>query len=783
MRRLILLLTLTLFVAGCAVYTRHQLDQLYGEADPARFDRPRAAEASPVDWQAVKSVFDSRCVVCHGCYDAPCQLQLGSFEGIARGASKSLVYDAVRRRAAAPTRLFVDAHSNAAWRTKGFHPVLNEREPSAAANLEGGVMARLLRLKGAHEYPTSGPLPGARYDFGLDRKQSCPTAEEFDRFAEDHPHWGMPYGLPPLVDKEQRTLLRWLEAGAPAPASVPLSQAHSERIARWEAFLNGSTLKSRLMSRYIFEHWFLAHFHFDDLPAGDFFELVRSKTPPGEAIDLIATRRPFDDPGVPRVYYRLRPVQGTLVAKTHMPYALNDARMARIKAWFIDAPYAVSELPSYEPKVAANPFVAFRQLPVRSRYRLMLDEAHFTITGFIKGPVCRGQVALDVITDHFWIGFIHPDREDTDMNSAFLATALEEVQLPIEQQSDARLLKWQKYAQQQTDFLRAKSEWMNKAFGGQKRTDLSLLWDGDGANPNAALTVFRHFDSASVVQGLVGEQPQSALLIGYPLLERIHYLLVAGFDVYGNTAHQLEARLYMDFLRMEGELNVLALLPANARNAVRDRWYRGASEDTKAYLNGSKAYFAQETGIAYKTGQPWPELQGLWKGRLAPVLGERYALGGSRLGQPHLDVLRRLASLKGRAVSLLPEVTFLSVRDAQGRDHQFTLLRNSAHSNISELFGEEDRRLPDEDTLTVVNGFLGAYPNAFYLVQADRLPDLLGAVEQLKSEADYATLASRFAIRRTDARFWSHSDALHAAYRRSSPVEAGLFDYNRYENR
>ena len=99
---------------------------------------------------------------------------------------------------------------------------------------------------------------------------------------------------------------------------------------------------------------------------------------------------------------------------------------------------------------------------------------------------------------------------------------------------------------------------------------MDLLWDGDGRNPNAALTVMRHFDSASVVQGLLGERPQTVMLIGYPLLERIHYLLVAGFDVYGNVGHQLTTRLYMDFLRTEGEMNFFAFLPlADAAGGAR----------------------------------------------------------------------------------------------------------------------------------------------------------------------------------------------------------------------
>ncbi len=81
-------------------------------------------------------------------------------------------------------------------------------------------------------------------------------------------------------------------------------------------------------------------------------------------IELIATRRPYDDPGVERVYYRFRRVTETALTKTHMPYALNPARMARFKAWFFDAPYEVKALPSYAPEVASNPFVAFEQLPV-----------------------------------------------------------------------------------------------------------------------------------------------------------------------------------------------------------------------------------------------------------------------------------------------------------------------------------------------------------------------------------------------------------------------------------
>ena len=68
--------------------------------------------------EEVRPILESRCVVCHGCYDAPCQLKLTSPEGIHRGANKKKVYNATRLTADEPTRLFVDAMTTQEWRRK-----------------------------------------------------------------------------------------------------------------------------------------------------------------------------------------------------------------------------------------------------------------------------------------------------------------------------------------------------------------------------------------------------------------------------------------------------------------------------------------------------------------------------------------------------------------------------------------------------------------------------------------------------------------------------------------
>jgi Fatty acid cis/trans isomerase (CTI) len=241
--RNLLLFSVLFLLAGCAAYTHYQLDQHHGIEDPTRFDHPLTNSTAVSYQRDVKPITDSRCVVCHGCFDAPCQLQMGSYEGITRGASKNKIYDDLRMSLMAPSRLFTDGKNTAEWRSKAFYPVLNERNSNAVANREASVMAKMLALKREHPFPKTGLLSNESFDVSINREQSCPAIEEFDQYADEHPEGGMPYGLPGLSNKEQQTLLNWLEAGAPVESQQPVTQAQLEQAAQWEAFLNGDSLK------------------------------------------------------------------------------------------------------------------------------------------------------------------------------------------------------------------------------------------------------------------------------------------------------------------------------------------------------------------------------------------------------------------------------------------------------------------------------------------------------------------------------------------------------------
>ncbi len=779
-----LVLILTLF-AGCAGLTQSSLDARFGPADPTRFDRVPVASRGGVSYRHdVKPILDSRCVVCHGCYDAPCQLKLGSWDGIARGATGVPVYGDLRLNDAPTTRLGIDARKPSQWRERGFTAVLNERTASPANDLAASVLYRSLLHKQAHPMQVGGVLPES-FDFSLNRANVCSSLAGYDAFEKAQPQAGMPYGLPALSSQETDVIARWLQAGAPDDPPAPLPADVAAQVAAWERFLNGGTNKERLMSRYLFEHLFLAHLKFEGDREQHVFRLVRSRTPPGQPPDEVATRRPFDDPGVPVPFYRLVRDLETLVAKTHMPFTLSAQRMERWRRWFVEAPFTVDSLPGYAPELASNPFKTFAAIPMDSRYRFLLDEAQFFVMNFIKGPVCRGQTALDVINDRFWVFFVDPELGANEASAQALAREAEAVRLPAAEGSNARLLAWRALAASEDRFLAAKSEDMNRRFGGERSIDLSFVWRGDRHNSNAALTVFRHFDSASVVTGLVGDPPKTAWLIGYPLLERIYYLLVTGFDVWGNTAHQLETRLFMDYLRMEGEANFLMLLPKASRLPLRDYWYRGVGEDVKARVSGSKFRFDGETGIPYTGTDPLQHQRQLYewlRGRLAPVLEHRFDLAR----EPD-DALRsglqQLAAVRGPALAWWPEAVVLRVDASDRPSRYYSVLRDTAHLNVATLFREKAMLAPAENALTVAPGFIGAYPNAIFRVTPDELPDLARRVAALSSEADYRDLADRYVIRRTDPAFWAASDALQDAYRRVAPMEAGLLDYGRLENR
>jgi len=755
--------------------------------------------ADGIDFNSqVKPVLERRCVVCHGCYDAPCQLKLSSIEGLQRGASKEKVYDGTRISGAEPTRLGIDATSAAEWRKKEFFPVVSDTPGSPRENLEQSTLYKLLQLKQQHPQPGSGRLP-KDFDLGLDRDQVCAKGDEFEKYARKHPLWGMPYAMPNLGDKEYTSLSQWVALGTPAPPPPAISATARQQITDWEAFLNGSDNKQKLVSRYLYEHLFQAHLHFSNSPAREFFRLVRSSTPPGKPVAEIPTLRPYDDPGKTPFFYRLRAYHASIVAKNHVVYELSPHKLARFNQLFLQPEYKVDTLPSYNPEITANPFDVYAAIPPVSRYRFLLDDARFFIEGFIKGPVCRGQIALNVIEDNFWVVFFSPDSDLVTLNPAFLKKVAPYLQIPSEDGNTFRMFgAWTKYWYLLTDYMNAKEKYFAQLPDQTLTQAMDFIWDGDDSNPNAALTIFRHFDSASVEHGLLGNYPETAWILDYPTFERIHYLLVAGFNVYGNVGHQLNTRLYMDFLRMEGEDHFLAFLPSKRRKQIRDSWYAGLRSNLQTHLDEPNEWLKVDKVSGYRTYDVQNELYKAIISHLGPDIStidyiNRCPTEPCQYPQDDKGTLAaernlaHIAKITGADLTNVPDLSFLRVRqsDASKPDLAFTLILNKAYKNITSMFSgnDDDRRDIDNYTLTILKGLHGSYPNFFFDIELSDLAAFAKKYSAIHSEADHQDFVEQYGVRRTNPSFWLLADWFQDYYATSEPELSGLFDLNRYHNR
>ncbi|MES0809457.1 fatty acid cis/trans isomerase [Roseibium sp. SCPC15] len=726
---------------------------------------------------SIQDVLNKRCVVCHGCYDAPCQLKLSSSDGWQRGATKARVYDSSRLQDAPMTRLGIDAKTVPEWRKKGFFSVTqSDGSPS--------VLEQMLMTGRKNTFALGAALPDT-IDIAPSRKNSCPAPAEMSNYLSDHPLGGMPFATAPLPRDDYERLLAWASDGAPADrSSAERPEAITQQIREIEAFFNQESLKSRLTARYIFEHLFLAHLYLEGDSPDRFYRIIRSRTPSGMPPDEIPSRRPFDDPGS-SFHYRIIPIDGTILHKEHIVYEIGPARLKRYHDLFQRPDWTVDTLPPYSNSAGGNPLSTFQAIPARSRYQFLLDNALYFVRSFIRGPVCYGQVAVNVIQDRFWVSFLAPDSDLSVTDPTFLENAIPLLELPVAE-ADGKLkerlnsfllagpVKYQAFRRDRYA-VRADQQ------GGLGYGD---VWNGDGTNVDARLTIYRNFSSASVVTGYEGSVPETAWVIDFPLFERIYYDLVAGFDVFGNVEHQLTTRIYMDSLRREGERMFLNFMPPKVRRPMHDSWYRGPFVNLVDLWKETPLDTTSPTGVTFETGQPKAEFLTrllniepmLW-----PVSDPINRCEGDVCAPPETIAgqLRPLTVTPAPFAKYLPDVSVLVVETDTAQE-VFTLAHDKAHSNVAFIFNEDLRREPDKDTLTIVPGQFGSYPNFVFKVDSQDLPAFVQALSEMGSQDAYVDVVDRFGIRRTHPDFWSTYDLVQAHMNAQSAVQAGLLDLNRY---
>ena len=88
--------------------------------------------------------------------------------------------------------------------------------------------------------------------------------------------------------------------------------------------------------------------------------------------------------------------------------------------------------------------------------------------------------------------------------------------------------------------------------------------------------------------------------------------------------------------------------------------------------------------------------------------------------------------------------------------------------------------MPGQDRLAIIDGLATSYPNLFFEVPEERLPDFLRELNGVNSAVSAQAFIKSWGILKTNPNFWAVSDRLHAYLQQLDPVEYGVMDYTRY---
>ncbi len=717
--------------------------------------------------QEIQPIFDQKCVACHSCFNSPCQLNLTSYEGVQRGAHKENIFDFNNLSAKKPTRLYQDANNEQQWQELGFFSV-TQKSPKDL----------LLKLVSELEGIESNKQDHYDSEYSRVCIENAEPAS-LDTFIEKNPAGRMPFGFPALSKEEVLKIKLWLDTGAKGPNHLSLEKAIrnektlSKKIQNWEIFFNRKGIKAKLSSRYLYEHLFLASIYLKEHPKL-FFRLVRSESRDGPIKEL-ATPYPFDKPQK-KFFYRLRPITQTITHKRHIPFEFSDKRMKQWNNEFYQATW--KKLPVKMPpygRDASNPFKTFEAIPAKARYQFFLNNSAYHVMTFIKGPVCRGQTAVNVINDHFWVLFINPNKDILVNNQSIYEKVTKKIEFPSSIKDDFAPL---------IDFRKNYWSTVNEKFKHIKELDKSWLWSSDKSNTNTTLTIYRHFDSAQIIRGLRGRTPKTVWVLDYHIFESIYYNLSAGYNVFAPLLHQVNSRLFMEISRVASEDLFLSFLPKEKRNPLRNSWNRPVpnkketivkeivdiiSTDAKEKLSKEYKYAGDHINTQNKMNKQ-EFLKSLKEDFYTPL----QTLSKLELKSSKLYEISKMSSM---AASHLPDATILKVDN-----EVYTLIHNKDHYNVAMLFFEDDRRNRQNDSVDIIKGVATSYINLILDVNKDQLEDFIELMTKANSKKDLEDIYHKFALKRDNAKFWEVFWSISQKSNDEITHELGVLDLNRYIN-
>ncbi|MCK5915752.1 MAG: fatty acid cis/trans isomerase, partial [Deltaproteobacteria bacterium] len=242
---------------------------------------------------------------------------------------------------------------------------------------------------------------------------------------------------------------------------------------------------------------------------------------------------------------------------------------------------------------------------------------------------------------------------------------------------------------------------------------------------------------------------------------------------------------------------MLEFLPSDERLKIMQDWNRGIKLDKLDYHNSKmpakinfatayhkrefietlvKEHFNPDCGINFDrinylaNGETYPELPKEYK------TIDHFRQGLHAAIRPGTPVVKVLTNNNENLAYLRIRMNETDDRD----DVVLSLVVNRWHDNVAEMFFEKDNLNPELDNIDFLSGFVGSYPNYLFDVKLSDLAEFLEMINQFDIKNGSLEKLKKFGVNRGNDDFWEHFDWFQKRFLEDEPIQAGLFDLNRY---
>jgi hypothetical protein len=239
-------------------------------------------------------------------------------------------------------------------------------------------------------------------------------------------------------------------------------------------------------------------------------------------------------------------------------------------------------------------------------------------------------------------------------------------------------------------------------------------------------------------------------------------------------------------------MNFVSYLPKKSRLNTLRNWYIGDS----TFENQNNDILTRNTKVRYKTKKYKEEFirQVILK-NIKPKTGldfdkTNYLCKNSIMPKEFTtkeDVERGFKALDKKHIKFIQYMNDFDINNAllrvdlpSGKSVVKSIVINRWHDNVNSLFLEKYRLNPKKDTLDIVDGSVGSYPNMFIVIKSNQLKEFFYIIENFDNSDNMRNKMKKFLVSRSDSNFWQVYDWFQNWYFKSKPIKSGLYDLNRY---